>query len=1231
MSQPSSSPTLSPFLAIFSQENLSLQERLEKCIEEAGACGWQGLQDASLLVCEALESDAERPFLLETYLSLIEHYPEKKNVASDIIDFLRQPVWQIPLVDEEWEQLKTTLLEESHYSETSHVLATPVSLEDILERFSLLIEKAGEAGLQGLQDACLLLVDAFGGDPDNTPTLETGLALAEAYYQTPSVSYENLIRFLSGFQEELSLNDEEWNLLRSLLQDVPTEEEITLQNDVLVENLVLTERTEIPIEPLSSILDSEVVTPSTDILSEEEIKPLLSHEERESRLKKLPKSVRELVDILLMQTDALILQLDEAPTHPAEALSCIKEGLELFTTASRTAGFQGLAEMCEAVGVNLTYWIEHPLSTSHAFALLRNWLHSIATYLPSMLDPGTARNMVEYGQHPHWPCPLSVEQSEAIQAHIQVIDSQVWLEEGTSRPHTATAEDVSLALPDDVNRELLDILLQELPVQTQQFSETIQSLRKGSSQADIDKAQRIAHTLKGAANTVGIKGIAVLTHHLEDILLACAKEHRSPTPALLQVLINAVDCLEGMTEALLEQTPPPEGTQEVLQEVLDWANKIDRFGLPEQDEPQAIPLEKQPTTLSDGKAIPERDSPTTTPHAAPTAQTPSVRITVDQIESLFRLSGESIILNGQAQERQRRLKDQFQSMEAQFTLLGHLGAELEELVDIKDLTGRIKGTHSDFDMLEMDQYNELHTASRRMAESAVDAREIGLDMRKELDYLEEVLEYQQRLVIDIQEALMRTRLVPVSSIVPRLQRSIRQTCRVTAKEAELRISGGHLLIDGDVLNALADPLMHILRNAIDHGLESPEERHILGKPLQGDISIDFDREGNHVIVRCRDDGKGLDLEAIRETAIRRGVVQAGQELSEEELQRLILRPNFSTRTQSTQTSGRGIGMDAVHSQALALGGTLGLHSVAGQGMTVELRVPLPLSRSHALLAYAGRHRVAITSKGIIQVLYSGAGELQYLAGHSVLLLDGELYPAVRLDELLRVTDRRTSTRHGGILMVQAEEGITAVLLDTITDSRDVVIKGLGYYIQKIPGIVGATILGDGSVTPVIDVPELLRRPAHMREGMADTQTDSSSSVVQGPPMVVVVDDSLSNRRALEQLVKDAGYRVRVARDGIEAAELISHVRPSIVLTDLEMPRMNGLELAAHLRKQPNSKTLPLIMITSRTTQRHRELAAQAGIDFYLSKPVRDEDLLDKIHILLHRSTVDTSGTTTATQ
>jgi chemosensory pili system protein ChpA (sensor histidine kinase/response regulator) len=467
---------------------------------------------------------------------------------------------------------------------------------------------------------------------------------------------------------------------------------------------------------------------------------------------------------------------------------------------------------------------------------------------------------------------------------------------------------------------------------------------------------------------------------------------------------------------------------------------------------------------------------------------------------------------------------------------------------------------------------------------------------------------------------MKTRLVPIATITPRLQRALRQTCRLTGKHSELSVIGDSLMIDSDMLNSLVDPLMHLLRNAVDHGIEIADNRLAVGKSAQGKIAIQFERDGNNIVVVCRDDGRGLDFAAIRVAAEKRGVITPDQEVSEDELKRFILRPNFTTRSQTTQTSGRGVGMDAVYFQVVNLGGSLVLDSKLGQGLTVELRMPLPLSRSHALIANAGPYRVAIATKGIKQVFYSTVGIFFYGEdGQKMLKLEDEAYPVQTLNSLLNIPkSAKAEQENGAVLLVQHNDGITAVLLDALTDGIDIVIKNFGHYLKKIPGFMGAAIMGDGLVAPVLDIPELLRTSASLRDGLMIEDIDTFEPEMD-LPTIMVVDDSLSQRRSLELLLQDAGFHVITARDGIEAVNMLQKTKPDLVLTDLEMPRMNGIELTAHIRTNAAVKSVPVIMITSRTTQKHHKMAEDAGVNFYLVKPVREDDLLAKMQVLMEKS------------
>ncbi|MBK8817089.1 MAG: response regulator [Methylococcaceae bacterium] len=1178
---------------------------IEQLADESAQAGFYGLQDANLILVEAvrelqLDSKADKDIsaLVVAWSDLVEKFKDSPQQTSvDMMVFLRSPELNIPMEDDEFtmlgEQISSDAITAAEATDSDNSISAQPSIEEHITSIELLADQAAADGLYGLQDVNLLLAEALReaindgsavGTTELINTLSGWSGLIDGYREEPKNGALILIDFLRQPCLTMPLGDDEFAMLQ--------------------EQLATERSTNQPIDEHSISETADAAPIAQDAkLNEEEFSAPVSRD------------ALELVDLLLQASEQVRSCLLEIGDNDSAltGLTQTEEELERFASVAKIAGFEGLAQVTAHIISNVKRFIEEIESfTIDRHDLLLEWLNQVQEYLPSFNESSAGQLVVAGLMDDQWALPMAFEDLANILAQIRTESTDVGSQTEAARVESATDEDVSLALPSDVNQELLDLLLQEMPLQTQQFSAAVQRLQAGGDQKDVELAQRVAHTLKGSANTVGIKGIAQLTHQLEDILIACAHEHKLPNRALANSLINASDCLESMSEALMGLSSPPADAKTVLQDILDWANRIDKEGMPDTDTEETVPATQMiPGVTVETAEVAEKEVPEQ-------IQETLVRVPAGRIETLFRVSGESIILNSQAQETSRRMRNQLKAMKVQFDLLQQLGAELEQLIDLRDFTGRsLAAIGSGIDAMEMDQYNELHTVSRRMAEAAIDAREISQDANKELDKMNELLDEQQRLVISVQEVVMQTRLVSISTIAPRLQRSIRQTCRMTGKQSELVLKGENLQIDGDTLNAMVDPLMHILRNAVDHGIESESERLAQGKPATGRITFEFDRDGNTILVRCRDDGKGLDYGAIRAAAEKRGLLKPGEEVSEDELKRFILRPNFSSRTVSTQTSGRGVGMDAVRAQIVNMGGTLTLESQQGRGMTIELRIPLPLSLTYALLTYVGRYRIAIANKGISQIIYSAAGEVvSEHDGTETLHLEGNNYPTVRLMDLLHVPDHRKVPRpYGAILMVENDDKTTAVLIEAINDSKDVVIKGLGRYVGKIPGYIGATILGDGTVTPVLDIPELLRAPVRSMTGVY-TQPMETFEPASMLPTVLIVDDSLSQRRALEQLLTDAGYRVRTSRDGIEAAETLVNFMPDIVLTDLEMPRMNGIELASHIRTQEKIRHLPVIMITSRTTLKHRQMAEESGVDGYFTKPVRDEDLLLKMQNLM---------------
>jgi len=426
------------------------------------------------------------------------------------------------------------------------------------------------------------------------------------------------------------------------------------------------------------------------------------------------------------------------------------------------------------------------------------------------------------------------------------------------------------------------------------------------------------------------------------------------------------------------------------------------------------------------------------------------------------------------------------------------------------------------------------------------------------------------------------------------------------------------------LYALVDPLMHLLRNAVDHGIEDAESRAERGKAAVGRIELVFAREGASVVVRVIDDGGGLDVARIRATAESGGHLAAGLPASDDEVARLILLPGFSTREDATQISGRGIGMDAVYSRVQALKGTLRLHTEPGRGLTVELRLPASLMTTHGLLIRQHDQVLAISSYGIHDIRYVTREQVRALGNGQVYQDAGQVYELDRLDTLIGRASRGNDRDWFPALLVRTDSGaLRAVGVQEVLDSQEIVVKNLGRYVPRPHGVVGVTILGDGSIAAVLDLPQLLRTPLHAARITAAALPVGAAvrSPVESRRSALVVDDSLSARRAAAQFMRDLGFDVRTAIDGIEAAALIEKQVPDIILVDMEMPRMNGLEFTTHVRTREATRHVPIIMITSRSTEKHRRQAEGAGVNVYLTKPFSDAGLLEHVERLTAAATV----------
>lgn len=517
-----------------------------------------------------------------------------------------------------------------------------------------------------------------------------------------------------------------------------------------------------------------------------------------------------------------------------------------------------------------------------------------------------------------------------------------------------------------------------------------------------------------------------------------------------------------------------------------------------------------------------------------------------------------------------------------------------------------------FDPLELDRFSTLQQLSRALNESAADLGGLqGVldDLSRNYDAL---LQQQSRVSSELQDGLMRARMVPFDGLVPRLRRVVRQAAQDIGKQVHLNLEGTHGELDRNVLDRMVAPLEHMLRNSVAHGLETPEQRLAAGKPEEGAITLRLRREGSEIVLEVADDGAGLDREAIRRRGEQRGLIQPGEQVEDARLDNLIFASGFSTSEQVSQLAGRGVGMDVVRNEVRQLGGSVDIHSVRGEGVTFTLRLPQTLAVTQAVFVRIGETTFAVPVASV-----SGIGRIareRFESGQGGYHYNGEDFALHDLGTLVgQAAAKAEGQPQIPLLLVRAGDLRAAVAIDQVLGNREIVVKPVGLQIASVPGIYGATITGEGNVVVILDVAPLVRRHLSQPQQPVEVATVGQQRHV---PLVMVVDDSLTMRKVTGRVLERHNFEVVAARDGVEALERLEERVPDLMLLDIEMPRMDGYELATAMRADPRYKEVPIVMITSRSGDKHRQRAFEIGVQRYLGKPYQELDLMRNVYDLL---------------
>ncbi|UTO20181.1 Hpt domain-containing protein [Acinetobacter sp. Z1] len=731
--------------------------------------------------------------------------------------------------------------------------------------------------------------------------------------------------------------------------------------------------------------------------------------------------------------------------------------------------------------------------------------------------------------------------------------------------------------------------------------------------------QRNAHSLKGGARMAELDAIAIIAYHLENAFEQFGVHHFNSN--VYDNLLNTA--LAWLNDAIFKrQYANFDGLKQSLEnmEFVDVSAK-----LPQKLSAKDIftPEYTMEFVQGDGTEPPSMLGEWETTERNE-QNNEMIRVSADVIEKMIDLSGENAInrsriemdlgqLGGTLTEMElaiKRLADQLRRMEG----------ELESQIIARH--GGENSRYADFDPLEMDQYSSLNQLSKSLAESASDLVDFKTTLSEKIRDTEGLLLQQSRIQAEIQESLMRTRLVPFSRLLPRLQRIVRQTASTLNRPTELIVNNTEGELDRSILERLVSPFEHMLRNAIDHGIEDREQRLQTKKPETGHIVLNIGRQGTDVVVTFSDDGKGIDVNRIKQKAIQTGLMTKDQKLDQEEILQFIFHPGFSTAAEVTQISGRGVGLDVVQSDIKALGGHVSVDSTLGKGTTFTIRVPTTVAVSDALMVKAGDQQFAFPLAQIDRIVRISPAALEeyFESKEDYFKIDQERYRLRYLSEF--VAGQPIPRLHGvvhslPVLLVKGAQGqTTALLVDQLIGSRgQIVVKPIGQQFSSIGVIAGATILGDGQVCLILDGQNIAR---HAQSTNRSKQADETYTKQRYDErrLIMIVDDSVTVRKVTSRLLERQGYDVVTAKDGVDAIEQLETIKPDLMLLDIEMPRMDGFEVTNLVRHHELHRDLPIIMITSRTGEKHRERALSLGVNQYMGKPFQEEALLENVESLL---------------
>lgn len=777
--------------------------------------------------------------------------------------------------------------------------------------------------------------------------------------------------------------------------------------------------------------------------------------------------------------------------------------------------------------------------------------------------------------------------------------------EAPAQGESAPQAELPPLLHDEMDEQLLPIFLEEAQELVDGFQTQIAAWKSDRTGTAAPNAlARLLHTFKGSSRMAGAMNLGQLTHAVES-RVSELMHAAQVTPADLDEIENACDVLAQTVERYQEGD----------------------FSLP--GLPPAAPAQEAPVAAAPG--APAATAAPSAPAVAPAAPAPQaqaqdhtdheasqkaqLRVRADLVDKLVNEAGELSIARARIEGEMRELKESLLDLTGNVIRLRHQLREIEIQAESQIQANTSHESKADFDPLELDRFTRFQELTRMMAESVNDVATVQQNLLKNLDDANAAITAQARLNRSLQQSLMSVRMVPFASQNERLYRLVRQTAKEMGKRANLELQGGQVELDRSVLEKVLSPLEHMLRNAVAHGLESREQRLAAGKEEIGEINLTLAQEGNEIILTLSDDGAGLDLGRIREKAEAAGLIAPGEQVDDQRLVDFIFHSGFTTAAEVSQVAGRGVGMDVVKTEVTGLGGRIEVLTEQGKGTTFRLYLPLTLAVTQTVLVKVGERLFAIPSAMIEQVMEIREKALDEIRAKGEAVWQDQRYPFHYLPRLLG--DHQTQPEHRRlywVLLLRSGTQRVSILVDEMKGNQEIVVKNVGPQMARVVGIAGATVLGDGQVVLILNPVALA---SHLPVVSASIQGNAQLTQASEPaapqviqqPTVMVVDDSLTVRKITSKLLAREGYLVELAKDGVDALEQLIEKIPDVILSDIEMPRMDGFDLVRNIRADDRLINVPIIMITSRTADKHRNYAMEIGANHYLGKPYDEEELL----------------------